>query len=365
MIKNINQVVLTLDAGGTNFVFGAMQNGVEIVQPVCLPSNGHDLQLCIKTLFDGFTRVTRLLSSRPSAISFAFPGPADYPNGIIGDLLNLPGFRGGVPLGPMLEDHFDIPVFINNDGDLFAYGEALAGILPEINHALEEAANPKRYKNLIGLTLGTGFGGGIVINNKLLVGDNSLAGEVWIMSNRNLPQSNSEEGISIRAVQYAYARNAADSKARELTPKDIYEIAIGQKAGNRTAAIEAYKMLGHCLGDAVANLLTIFDGIVVIGGGLSGASSLYMPALMDEIENHFFINRKGEKLGRLVQKVYNYDDEKQRQTFLQNHAKKISIRGSTRQINFDPDSRLAIATSRLGASKAISLGAYTYAINNI
>jgi glucokinase len=64
------------------------------------------------------------------AISFAFPGPSDYPRGIIGDLGNLPCFRGGVALGPMLEDTFEIPVFINNDGDLFAYGEAIGGFLP-------------------------------------------------------------------------------------------------------------------------------------------------------------------------------------------------------------------------------------------
>ena len=66
----------------------------------------------------------------PVAISFAFPGPADYPAGIIGDMSNMPAFRGGVALGPILEDQFGIPVFINNDGDLFVYGEAIAGFLP-------------------------------------------------------------------------------------------------------------------------------------------------------------------------------------------------------------------------------------------
>ena len=49
---------------------------------------------------------------------------ADYAHGIIGDLPNFPGFRGGVALGPYLEHVFGIPVFINNDGNLFAYGEA-------------------------------------------------------------------------------------------------------------------------------------------------------------------------------------------------------------------------------------------------
>ena len=71
------------------------------------------------------------------AISFAFPGPADYPNGIIGGYLpNFPSFREGVALGPFLQEKFGVPVFINNDGDLFAYGEALGGTLPEVMQSL-------------------------------------------------------------------------------------------------------------------------------------------------------------------------------------------------------------------------------------
>ena len=94
------------------------------------------------------------------AISFAFPGPVDYPAGIVGDLGNLPGFRGGVALGPMLEDRFKLPVFINNDGDLFTYGEAICGFLPYVNERLKAAGSAKQYKNLFGVTLGTGFGAG-------------------------------------------------------------------------------------------------------------------------------------------------------------------------------------------------------------
>lgn len=68
----------------------------------------------------------RLYIKRPAAISFAFPGPADYPNGIIGGWLpNFPSFRDGVALGPFLQEKFGVPVFINNDGDLFAYALAL------------------------------------------------------------------------------------------------------------------------------------------------------------------------------------------------------------------------------------------------
>ncbi|MBN2486185.1 MAG: ROK family protein [Bacteroidales bacterium] len=365
MLKDDKGIVLTLDAGGTNFVFGAIQGGEEIVGPIGLPSNGSDLALCTETLFKGFQEVIKQLTEKPVAISFAFPGPADYPNGIIGDLWNLPGFRGGVPLKAILENHFNMPVFINNDGDLFAYGEAIAGILPEVNAELEKSGSTKRYKNLIGVTLGTGFGGGIVLNGKLLVGDNSSAAEVWIMGNRNLPQSNAEEGISIRAVQRAYAYLAADKNALELTPKDIFDIASGTKPGNKDAAIVAFEKLGHCLGDSLANLLTIVDGIAVIGGGLTGASEFYMPAVMDELNNHFFINAKGDKLNRIVQKVFNIDNPLQKTEFLKNYSKQVVVPGTDKKVFYDPVPRLAIATSKLGASRAISLGAYAFALDNL
>ncbi len=84
----------------------------------------------------------------------------------------------------MLEDRFGLPTFINNDGDLFAYGEAAAGFLPYVNGLLEQAGSPKRFRNLFGVTLGTGLGGGIVRDGELFIGDNSVAGEIWLMRHK-------------------------------------------------------------------------------------------------------------------------------------------------------------------------------------
>ena len=169
-----SRTVLTLDAGGTNMVFGAMKGGKPTPFSVTLPSNAHDLDLCLNTMVEGFNRVIETLSEKPLAISFAFPGPADYPNGIIGGFLpNFPSFRDGVALGPFLQKKFGIPVFINNDGDLYAYGEALGGVLPEVNAKIAAQGGKKHYKNLIGYTFGTGLGIGCVIGGKLNIGDNS------------------------------------------------------------------------------------------------------------------------------------------------------------------------------------------------
>ncbi|HWH69923.1 MAG TPA: ROK family protein, partial [Candidatus Sulfotelmatobacter sp.] len=197
--SNDKRIVMTLDAGGTSFRFAAMRGNQLVTEIVTTPSNGDQLDRCLANIVEGFTRIKAQCPKAPVAISFAFPGPADYPNGIIGDLGNLPGFRGGVALGPMLEKHFGIPVFINNDGDLFVYGEAIAGFLPYVNDLLKKAGSPKRYNNLFGVTMGTGFGGGIVRNGELFMGDNSMAGEVWLLRSKLLPQANAEEGVSIRA----------------------------------------------------------------------------------------------------------------------------------------------------------------------
>lgn len=99
-------------------VFSAMRGDRQVVTPIRLDAVNDDLDRCIDTLKVGFEMVRSRLDTPPSAISFAFPGPADYPAGIIGDLPNFPAFRGGVPLGPILEDLFHVPVFIENDGKL-------------------------------------------------------------------------------------------------------------------------------------------------------------------------------------------------------------------------------------------------------
>ncbi|MDD4148599.1 MAG: ROK family protein, partial [Bacteroidales bacterium] len=112
-------LILTLDAGGTNFVFSAIKDGEFVGEKIILPSNGDNLELCLSGIVEGFRSLQKSNDQAIDAISFAFPGPAEFSKGIIGDLFNLTGFRGGVALGPMLEAKFKVPVFINNDGDLY------------------------------------------------------------------------------------------------------------------------------------------------------------------------------------------------------------------------------------------------------
>jgi len=318
------RIVMTLDAGGTNFVFSAIQANEQIVDEIRLDSNADNLDRSLSNIIEGFTKVKQTLPGEPAAISFAFPGPADYPNGILGDLGNLKGYRGGVALGPMLQEKFGLPVFINNDGDLYTYGEAIAGYLPYVNRKLEEAGNSKRYKNLFGLTLGTGFGSGIVRNGDLYLGDNSMAGEIWLLRNKLSPNENAEEYASIRGVQRVYAQYAGIKKEDSPSPKEIFEIGTGRLKGNKEAAVEAFKQMAQVVGDAISNAVTLLDGLVVIGGGLAGASSLFMPFLIDEM-NSSFIMQDGRKLRRLMAEVYNLENEDELKKFVESNEREITV----------------------------------------
>ncbi|MBQ5644379.1 MAG: ROK family protein [Bacteroidaceae bacterium] len=363
MYKKDNRIVATLDAGGTNFVFGAMKAGEFIIDPVSVPAQPHDLDLCLQNMVNGFQQVFDKLDEKPVAISFAFPGPADYPNGIIGGYLpNFPSFRDGVALGAFLEGKFGVPVFINNDGDLFAYGEALCGMLPEINSRLKELGSTKQYKNLIGYTLGTGFGIGVVIDNNLNRGDNSCV-ETFCLRHRDMPDVIVEDGVAIRAVCRVYGEQSGNPD-HGLTPKDICEIADGTREGDQAAAKEAFASLGRVAGAAISTAVTIIDGLVVIGGGVSAASRWIMPALLEEMRSKLR-TLGGDEVNLVQMKVYDLENADEFALFAKGETKKVKVYGEERYVDYDCQKRVGIAISKLGASKAVSVGAYAFALSEL
>ena len=358
-----NRVVITLDAGGTNLVFGAMQANKFIVDPITLPSHAEHLDKCLATMVEGFQQVIDKLDEKPVAISFAFPGPADYPNGIIGGCLpNFPSFREGVALGPFLEAKFGIPVFINNDGDLFAYGEALGGALPEVNARLEELGSSKKYGNLIGYTFGTGFGVGIVVDHRLNRGDNSCV-ETFCLRHKKMPEVIVEEGVAVRAIKRVYGEASGDVN-HTFEPKDICEIADGTRPGDREAAKKAFAELGEIAGDAMATAVTLIDGLIVIGGGITAARKYIMPSLLRELRSKMH-TIKGEELNRVQMKVYDLDNEEEFREFAKGSQRPLKVYGTDRYVAYDPQKRVGVMISKLGASRAISVGAYAFALSQL
>lgn len=361
--RNDSRIVLTLDAGGTNMVFGAMRGGEYVVEPITLPSNSNNLDLCLATMVKGFSAVSEMLKDKPSAISFAFPGPADYPNGIIGGYLpNFPSFREGVALGPFLEDRFGIPVYINNDGDLYAFGEALGGALPEVNRRLEEAGSAKRYRNLIGYTFGTGFGYGAVIDGQLNRGDNSCV-ETFCLTNPKLPGFIIEDSVGVRAVTRVYGE-ASGNMNHGLTPKEISDICHGKREGDREAAIKAFNDLGEAAGDAMATAATLLDGIICIGGGIMNNHEYIMPGILRSMRGTIK-TCSGDVIGRVQSKVYNLDDPEEFALFAKGDARELKVYGTEKTVTYDPQKRIGVMRSAIGASKAISIGAYTFALSEL
>jgi glucokinase len=363
-IHSDQRIVMTLDAGGTAFVFNAVRAGEELLEPHRLTAKGDSLEEILKRIQKGFTFIREALDEAPAAISFVFPGPADYRHGIIGDLENLPVFRGGVALKALLEDVFHIPVYINNDADLFAYGESMAGLLSHINSLLKQHDNPKQYRNLLGVTFGTGFGGGIVVGGQLFMGDNSAGGEINRMRNRLYPDSSAEDSVSIRGVQRIYAREAGISLEECPNPEEIYEIGVGNQEGNQQAARIAYEELAVVAGDTLANAVTLLDSCVVIGGGLSGAYPLFLQKLVDEM-NISFQTVAGKSLNRMETTALNLENEKELINFLENKLIEITVPFTSRKVAYSTARYIGVGVTHLGTSKAVSIGSYAYALNQI
>lgn len=359
-MKQSKQIILTLDAGGTNLVFNAVDAQNIVICSTTLHAPSASLDEFLKKLLAGFHTINKESGNVAKAISFCFPGPADYEKGIIGDLENIPEFKGGVALKQMLENEFRIPVYINNDGDLFTLGEAMSGLLSQINADLKKNENPKQYYNLLGITLGTGTGAGIVINGKLLIGDNSAGAEINRSNNFLNPEMSIEETLSIRGIKYIYCEESGVVPELCPEPTEIYEIGIGQKKGNTDAAIKAWEIFGTVLGQTLANAITLIDGLIVIGGGLSGAHPLFMPKVIEAMNGKFSTTR-GETVQRLETFAYNLENEDCLSDFLNRDEVEIVVPYSDEKILYSPTKKIGIGISRLGTSKAVAIGANAFA----
>jgi glucokinase len=356
------RIVLTLDAGGTTLEFSALQGGREIAEAVVLPSIVDELDPCLRQLERGFRAVLDQVEGQADAISFAFPGPADYKQGIIGDLPNLPAFHGGVALGPFLQEIFGLPVFINNDGNLFALGEYVFGFLPDVNQQIQAHGGTKSFENLIGLTLGTGFGCGIVCGGQLLLGDNSNAAEIWLMRNKVQTDCCADAGIGKDKLRVFYAGKSGQDLPEVPAPDVLCRIAKGEAEGDAQAARAAFAAMGQVLGDAIANTASLIDGLVVIGGGICGAAELFMPAVMAELNGRIG-HLHGVQLPRMPFQACYLEDDAAMSVFSKGDQRLIKIPQSSKCVTYDALPRIGVGLSTLGISRATAKGAYLYALH--
>jgi glucokinase len=179
------------------------------------------------------------------------PGPLDLDTGTILNPPNLPTLQN-FPLKASLEELTNLPVFVNNDANVFVLGEAWFG-----------AGRGARI--VYGVTLGTGFGSGFVIDGKIYGGATGTAAEIWCF-----PYGDSiiEEYVSGRAVKRFYREHSGN----EAEPKEIAEKA---QRGDQLAR-KAWEEFGHHLGMALAYVVDVVDPeVIVVGGSISQQYDLF------------------------------------------------------------------------------------------
>lgn len=204
------------------------------------------------------------------AIGVAAPGPLDPFEGVVLAAPNIPGWVN-VPLRQQLEDAFHVPVAVGNDANLAAMGEWKFGA-------------GRGHHHLIYLTISTGIGAGVIIDDRLLLGQHGLAaelGHVSVMPEGPLcgcGQRGHLEAISSGTGIAAYVREQMAAGANTGLPAGATVTAkmVSQAAQmGDPLALEAITRAGKFLGQALADFLHIFNpSIIVIGGGVSQAGEL-------------------------------------------------------------------------------------------
>ena len=207
-------------------------------------------------------------------LGVGLPGPMDSDFRIARICINLPGWID-VPLADWLEARLDRKVTLANDGNCALLGEAWEGAA-------------KGFTDVILLTLGTGVGGGVMINGKLFRGHKGAAAEPGlILFSPDGPSCNSgnqgslEQFVSASAIKRNFG----------LDPLELFKRA---QLGNESA-LRIWKLYGNNLGIGISSLVYLFTPqLVLIGGGVSAAADYFLPSVIKQIEKRVQpISREG------------------------------------------------------------------------
>jgi len=282
----VGRSVIGVDLGGTNLRTALISPAGEIAHKQKEPTEagqGHrgviaKLIASIRQQQEHAQRSGRMVV----AVGVGAPGVIHAHRGVVVKSPNFPDWDN-LPLKQELEAASGIPVFIENDANAAALGEQWRGAAQGIN-------------SMIFLTLGTGVGGGIVLDGRIWQGADGMAGEVGHMTiipdgrkcgcgNRGcLEMYASSRGI-VMSYQEGLAKRAGSPSVDAVTSAEIYEAARRGDA----LALCVMEAMGRSLGIGIANLINIFNPeMVVIGGGVKDAWTLFIEATRDEVRKRAF-----------------------------------------------------------------------------
>lgn len=248
--------IIGVDLGGTNLRAGIVHEGIlqSLVSQPLLP-HGSKAEI----LEQIFEVIDRIFNNKITAIGIGVPGLVDPVTKVVYDVVNVPALNE-MDLLSILQQRYGIPVKIENDANCFTLGEFYFGA-------------GRTYKSIVGLTIGTGLGAGIIIDGKLYTGKHGGAGEFGMISYLD---KNIEYYVSGRFFEHVY----------KTTGEVVYKRALAKDAD----AIEMYEEFGRHLGEAVKLILYVLDTeCIVIGGGAKGAFSFYSKSMWDTIDDFAYI----------------------------------------------------------------------------
>jgi glucokinase len=246
-----------IDLGGTNVRAGIVHdNALQKINSLRINARGSAEEV----LQELFSVTDQLMNDSITAIGIGVPGLVNVEEGIVYDVVYIPAWKE-VPLKKWMEDRYKIPVFIDNDANCFALGEYYFG-------------KGRGYDSLLGLTIGTGLGGGIIINKKLYPGKNGGAGEFGMI------------GYLDQTVEY-YASGQFFENVHKIKGEEVFKRALD---GNE-AAIKMYEEMGHHLGNAIKTILYALDvELIVLGGSVRHAWQWFNKPMWEQIKTFGFQN---------------------------------------------------------------------------
>lgn len=279
----VGSVVIGVDLGGTNLRTALLSPDGKILDKHKEATRASDgWKKVVARLIDSIKKQHESagrMGVNVAGVGVGAPGVIQSDRGIVVKSPNFPDWNN-LPLKDALEKALDLPVHIENDANAAALGEQWLGA----GHGIG---------SMILLTLGTGVGGGIVLNNQIWQGADGMAGELGHMTvipdgrlcgcgnNGCLEMYASARGI----VQSYHERKHATASFTEVTSELVYELARKGEAD----ALAVMQGMGSMLGIGIANLINIFNPeMIVIGGGVKDAWPLFIDATRAEIRKRAF-----------------------------------------------------------------------------
>jgi glucokinase len=248
----MRKLYLGIDIGGTSIVAARFSEN-EMLEKREVPTGAdRPAGQIMESLYEAIGLV---LTDEVVGIGIGMPGFMNAETGEIMQINNIPSFNG-YTIKPRVEERFNLPTFQNNDANCFALGETYYGA-------------GKKYTNLVGVTLGTGLGGGIILNRKIHTGLMGGAGELGCVPFHG--------GISEDICSAALFKNKYRTTGTELYKK--------AKAGDQ-AALAVFDELAHNIGELFRIVMYVLaPEAFIVGGSVANSWDLLEKPLREEVNN--------------------------------------------------------------------------------